>query len=136
MGRTATPTAAPAKGICASRASTRRFPETVARFRSPSLWSFEHSRRPLIADPEVRRRLATRIAQHRGEREVSEVVARPAVIRVDAATKITGHRSESVYRRYAIVSDSDLQDAAAKLAASAAGTITGTIAASGRKHLR
>lgn len=52
------------------------------------------------------------------------------------ATKITGHRSESVYRRYAIVSDSDLQDAAAKLAASAAGTITGTIAAAGRKPLR
>jgi integrase len=52
------------------------------------------------------------------------------------ATKITGHRSESVYRRYAIVSDSDLQDAAAKLAASVAGTITDTIVASGRKPLR
>jgi len=52
------------------------------------------------------------------------------------ATKITGHRSESVYRRCPIVSDADLQDAAAKLAASAAGTLTGTIAASGRKPLR
>jgi len=46
------------------------------------------------------------------------------------------YRSESVYRRYPIVSDSDLQDAAAKPAASAAGTLTGTIAASGRKPLR
>jgi hypothetical protein len=32
------------------------------------------------------------------------------------ATKITGHRTEAVYRRYAIVSDQDLQEAAAKLA--------------------
>jgi integrase len=31
------------------------------------------------------------------------------------ATKITGHRTESVYRRYAIVSDADLRDAAARL---------------------
>jgi integrase len=32
------------------------------------------------------------------------------------ATKLTGHRSEHVYRRYAIVSDGDLRDAARKLA--------------------
>jgi integrase len=32
------------------------------------------------------------------------------------ATKLTGHRTESVYRRYAIVKDSDLQEAAMKLA--------------------
>jgi hypothetical protein len=29
--------------------------------------------------------------------------------------KITGHKTESVYRRYAIVSESDLADAARKL---------------------
>ena len=40
------------------------------------------------------------------------------------AMKITGHKTESVYRRYAIVSDADLQEAARKLA----GTIPGTIA--------
>jgi hypothetical protein len=40
------------------------------------------------------------------------------------ATKITGHRTESVYRRYAIVSDADLREAARKLT----GTIPGTIA--------
>jgi|SRR5882724_5759852 len=40
------------------------------------------------------------------------------------ATKITGHRTENVYRRYAIVSDADLREAARKLT----GTIPGTIA--------
>ena len=42
--------------------------------------------------------------------------------------KLTGHKTEAVYRRYAIVSDSDLREAAQKLAAMAAtGTITGTV---------
>ena len=40
------------------------------------------------------------------------------------ATKVTGHRTESVYRRYAIVSDAELREAARKLT----GTITGTVA--------
>jgi integrase len=31
------------------------------------------------------------------------------------ATKITGHRTEAVYRRYAIVSDADLRDAMSRL---------------------
>ncbi len=34
-----------------------------------------------------------------------------------AAMKMTGHKTESVYRRYAIVSEADLQEAARKLAA-------------------
>ena len=38
------------------------------------------------------------------------------------AMKITGHRTEAVYRRYAIVSDADLREAARKLT----GTIPGT----------
>ena len=37
--------------------------------------------------------------------------------------KMTGHKTESVYRRYAIVSHSDLQEAAQRLA----GTFTGTL---------
>jgi hypothetical protein len=37
--------------------------------------------------------------------------------------KITGHKTEAVYRRYAIVSDADLQEAARKLAGAFAGTI-------------
>jgi integrase len=45
------------------------------------------------------------------------------------AMKITGHRTESVYRRYAIGSDADLQDAARKLAGISTGTTTGTTAA-------
>ena len=40
------------------------------------------------------------------------------------ATKLTGHRTEAVYRRYAIVSDADLRAASAKLA----GTFSGTSA--------
>ena len=39
--------------------------------------------------------------------------------------KITGHKTESVYRRYAIVSDADLQEATRRLV----GTFPGTIAA-------
>lgn len=31
--------------------------------------------------------------------------------------KMVGHKTEAIYRRYAIVSDADLQDAARKLAA-------------------
>lgn len=38
-----------------------------------------------------------------------------------AAMKLTGHKTESVYRRYAIVAESDLQEAARRL--EAAGTI-------------
>lgn len=41
------------------------------------------------------------------------------------AMKLTGHKTENVYRRYAIVSSGDLADAAAKLQAST-GTISGT----------
>jgi integrase len=40
------------------------------------------------------------------------------------ATKLTGHRTEAVYRRYAIVSAQDLREASARLS----GTITGTVA--------
>jgi len=43
------------------------------------------------------------------------------------ATKLTGHRTESVYRRYAITSDADLRDAAKHL-----GTLTGTLEGRGR----
>src|SRR5262249_5245428 len=39
------------------------------------------------------------------------------------AMKITGHRTESVYRRYAIVSAAELREATARLT----GTITGTV---------
>jgi hypothetical protein len=36
--------------------------------------------------------------------------------------KLTGHKTESVFRRYAIVSDADLQEATKKLS----GTFSGT----------
>ncbi len=38
------------------------------------------------------------------------------------AMKLTGHKIESVYRRYAIVSDAELQEASRRLA----GTFSGT----------
>lgn len=49
----------------------------------------------------------------RGRRAV-RALERAGVAR-SVATRITGHRTESVYRRYAIVSDADLREAALKL---------------------
>lgn len=40
------------------------------------------------------------------------------------AMKITGHKTESIYRRYAIVSESDLQEATRELVTA---TISGTV---------
>ena len=42
--------------------------------------------------------------------------------------KLTGHKTESVYRRYAIVSEADLSEGVMKLA----GTKTGTIGQSSK----
>jgi integrase len=50
------------------------------------------------------------------------------------ATKLTGHKTESVYRRYAIVSDFDLRDAARRLAGAFSGafsTVSGNGAVEG-----
>jgi integrase len=48
--------------------------------------------------------------RHDFQRTAVRNMERTGVAR-SVAMKITGHRSESVYRRYAIVSDADLQDA-------------------------
>jgi integrase len=40
------------------------------------------------------------------------------------ATEVTGHRSESVYRRYAIVSDADLQEVVRKLTGIVSGIVS------------
>jgi hypothetical protein len=53
--------------------------------------------------------------------------------------KLTGHKTEAVYRRYAIVSEADLHEAAAKLgrlSASEAGIKTGTPGPGGETRVR
>jgi Asparaginase len=56
------------------------------------------------------------------------------------AMQMVGHKTEAIYRRYAIVNDADLRAAALKLAAgadapkAALGTIAGTIGHSGAKE--
>lgn len=50
-----------------------------------------------------------------------------AAVPRSVAMKITGHRTEAVYRRYAIVSDADLREASERLT----GTIPGTVAGRG-----
>jgi len=55
------------------------------------------------------------------------------------AMQMVGHKTEAIYRRYAIVNDADLRTAAVKLAAvseapkPAMGTVAGTIALAGRR---
>jgi hypothetical protein len=46
--------------------------------------------------------------------------------------QLTGHKTEAVYRRYAIVSEGDLGAGIAKLGSFAAGTISGTIGRRGK----
>lgn len=54
------------------------------------------------------------------------------------AMKLTGHKTEAVYRRYAIVNDADLRAAADKLAAmeseTRTGTVTGTVGRLGARQ--
>ena len=59
--------------------------------------------------------------RHDFRRTAVRNLERRAVAR-SVAMKLTGHKTESVYRRYAIVSDADLREAARKLA----GTFSGT----------
>lgn len=42
------------------------------------------------------------------------------------ATKLTGHKTEAVFRRYAIVSDADLREAALRLTDTSRGHVSGT----------
>jgi len=51
------------------------------------------------------------------------------------AMRLTGHRTESVYRRYAIVSERDAREAVRRLAAGRTGTILGTIGGEGEAKM-
>ena len=57
-----------------------------------------------------------------------------AGVRRSTAMKSTGHKTESVYRRYAIVSKKDLQEGAAKLQGLNA-MVTKTVTVAGRANL-
>jgi integrase len=95
-------------------------------------WLFPHLTGPLagdrIADPRKAWEAACRAAGqpsvlvHDLRRSAVRNMEKAGVPR-SVAMKLTGHRTESVYRRYAIVSDADLVDASDKLdrAASRAG---------------
>jgi hypothetical protein len=46
--------------------------------------------------------------------------------------QLTGHKTEAVYRRYAIVSENDLRAGIQKLQALGTGTLAGTLSKKGR----
>jgi integrase len=97
-------------------------------------WVFHRRGRP-IRDFRAAWRRACRAAgcpgriPHDFRRTAVRNLERAGVSR-SAAMKMTGHKTESVYRRYAIVSEADLHEAARKLAAldEAAGSRTGAAA--------
>jgi integrase len=74
---------------------------------------------PKPGEPVRTRKVPTRLF-HDFRRTAVRNLERCSVSR-STAMKLTGHRTESVYRRYAIVAESDLREAGAKLAAAAAG---------------
>jgi integrase len=83
---------------------------------------------PKESEPQKTRKVPTRIF-HDFRRTAVRNLERAGVSR-SAAMKITGHKTESVYRRYAIVDESDLREAGIKLAAlqgSKVGAVNGKV---------
>jgi hypothetical protein len=100
--------------------------------------STEYGRRMLHLVGEVLRQRPAdyRVNEKRSANRLEFNLARTAVRNLEragvprsVAMKIVEHKTEAVYRRYAIASESDLHDAARKLAALPAGTFSGTSAA-------
>ena len=132
----------------AQRAATEKLTRETGRIIP---WVFHRRGAPILsmytawANACLRAGLATKTVTVENGRRVVKITAqriphdlrrtavrnleRAGVLR-STAMKMTGHKTESVYRRYAIVSDVDLREGAAKLATLAtadAGTKSGTL---------
>jgi integrase len=85
------------------------FPHLTGRFRGQRIQDFKKAWKTACRKAGIPGML-----RHDFRRTAVRNMERAGVSR-SVATKVTGHRSESVYRRYAIVSDADLQEAAKKV---------------------
>jgi hypothetical protein len=81
----------------------------------------------------IHRRRHQRRRPHIPKRSLRDVIPRPhtesnkggnGLLARSVAMKLTGHKTEAVYRRYAIVSQADLEEAARRLAAAVAADST------------
>lgn len=77
---------------------------------------------PKDGEPQQTRKVPTKIL-HDFRRTAVRNLERAGVSR-SAAMKMTGHKREAVYRRYAIVDEGDLREAGAKLAALQSSKVT------------
>jgi integrase len=123
-------------------AQVGRVKEMARRLGKVTSWLFPHldgqHAGDRIADPRKSWAAACRRAGKPGlrvhdlRRSAVRIMEQAGVPR-SVATKITGHRTEAVYRRYAIVSDADLCDAKSRLV-SRRPAVAGNPTASSRKN--
>jgi integrase len=83
-----------------------------------------------VVDPLTGKSKTVRPLRHDFRRTAVRNLERAGVSR-SVAMKLTGHKTESVYRRYAIVAEQDLREGVAKLARLHGGTIGGQSASGG-----
>jgi len=83
-----------------------------------------------VVDPLTGKSKTVRPLRHDFRRTAVRNLERAGVSR-SVAMKLTGHKTESVYRRYAIVAEQDLREGVAKLARLHGGTTGGQSASGG-----